>query len=518
MSLFKQYILFTLKNTMRFPKFAFKLLPGLALAVIFSIWTLYKIITTPPAQSIPEIPEIILSTPIILLVVVTLLAIYGSFGNKAIVGARAADANFLMPAPISPFQFFIFMNLKTLLSIIGVLFMIIALYTGETLAYFTVPAMSLPLYFSIMVPLYAQQFLHYISKTTTNVVGRFAKWLFVVFFIGTLATAIFISFEAHRPTINHILVHAWPLFGWVLGFMYAIAVNNIVNIFVFGALLIGTLVALYFMAKSTSYNYYEEELTYVQKTEAQFKRAYSGQTIELKSKFVKSNRQFTSFNEKTLLDRAWIKAGKLWWLHPGLIMKSLLMIAAVFFVTKVIADELPFTLNALILLGVAAYLRLFAVGIKNNELTQDLYLHLIPVKPIYKLVYPLLIPILRSAIFSAIVGGALVVLGSQWQVAESLLFALLLFSIELFDIFRCYDLQSLTINNYLGNVLRQIVEMLVLGITTAIIGLPIFFLQASAMTFGIAVLIMVLLIVLVLFLSLKAYDHAEKGAKDDISF
>lgn len=519
MNLFRLYISFALKNTLRFPKFAFKLLPGLMLTVIFAIWTFVGIFTVTPASTVPIVVEPVLSTPMFFLFTISVLAIYGSFGNKAIVGARAADANMLMPAPITPFQFFVFMNLKTMLAFVGLIFMAIVLYSGQLMSQLVVPALAIPLYFSLVLVLYTQQFLHYISKTTYGVLAKVSKWAFVVFFIGTFATVLLISLSEKRVVLDHLLIVLWPLLGWAIGFMIAAVLNQVAHMLLFAGLLIGGFLIIYQIAKRTPYNFYEEELAYVQKTESAYKRAVSGESITLKSKFVKTNRTFKHFNEKTLLDRAWMKAGKLWWLHPGLIIKVILLGGISFLVTTLDA-EMPFMLQVLAILGVFTYLRLFSVGIKNTELTQDIYLHMLPIKPIYKMIYPLIIPILRAGIISSSITIVVILFGKfeVWSMLNVLLVSGLVFSVELFDIFRCYNLQSLVFERYLGNLLRQLLELVILVVTSAIIGIPIFFMQAATPSLMLAILNMTLLNGVVLFLSVRAYDRVEKGKKDELTF
>lgn len=517
MKLFSLYLKFTLQNAIRFPKQAFKILPGLAMLLIGFIWTIIQITTAETLYTGFRLEAVLIPSCILFFFIGTVL--YSLFAKRAIISARASDVNFLMPAPMTPFQLNIFMEFKNSLGLVGLLFLVIPAYGSSIIPLLPHPILIIPLFASTLLPLYALSFVHYISATSYRKVGHYLRWITTALCIAFVA--LIFTLNAQIGLYNAALspfLQGFPILGWNIGLMVAIATGNTLVALFFTSILVISIVVAYYWAKSNTYNYYEEELMHVQKTEQAYKRAYGGDRIELKAKFIKSNRQLTGQGEKALLDIAWLREGKLWFLLPGLWIKIAIISIVTGFGYQILSQNATkqFLPMVMVYFGITSYSRLFSANAKNDALLTDVYVALMPIKAIYKLLYPLVVRFARLLI-STIVLTIIVAILQQFMFEHiafdfTLYIFILTLSIELMDLVRCYLFQPLLINRFLGAFIRNIVEFLVIGATSALIILPVVFLDKT-LAMVLSILITLALTGLFLLFSIISYNHVEKNQK-----
>lgn len=525
MKLYKLYLLFVFKNALRFPKQALKIIPTLGILLIGLGVSLYQVLTARADAS--NIGNVLGLLPVFnLLILLNGLLLYGFFAKSSIVAARAADANLLMPAPLTPFQLHNFLNLKNMLGIVGLIFFSLPFAAPSVLLVLPNPWLLYPLFFSILLMVYSLSFVYYISKTSPSFVGRFLKWIVAGLYL--VFTVLFISAMKHHGDLGQVLslpyITYYPILGWAVSLMKAIMVVDFIKIMIFILLLLGVTVSSYYWAKSQTYYYYEEELGHVQKTEATFKRAYSGNTIELKTKFVKTSHQFRQKREKALLDMAWVRAGKNWFLSLGLLLKLVCIALAFYFVfsrshpslrgeTLGLAD---FRMFILLYIAILAYMRFFSSGNKTQLAASEVYMVLLPVKPIYKLLYLHLVDFVKGLISSLgltiLVTVYLFLRFSSVTPIYILYIFMLTLLIESFDIIRQKIFNALTIS-FLGNFVRQIADLFILLGANYLIVSPILHL-GGVLGFMLSLVIVIALMFGLLALSLRIYVTLEKGKAD----
>ncbi|MBF0779754.1 MULTISPECIES: putative ABC exporter domain-containing protein [unclassified Granulicatella] len=525
MKLYSRYLLFTFKNALRFPKYAFKILPGLLFSLIGLIITVYFSFTIERHQFHSGLLLDIIKMPLFMLSFVVGLSLISIYKSN-MTGARASDASFLMPAPITPFQFYVFMSLKSVLSLVslvGLPLIYIPFYSQVSLSYLVHPLLILPIYFSSLYLVYILGYIDYVIKTSHQLWIRLIKYAIPLLFIGFIALLIItIQQIGIINTLTNSIVLYYPLIGWVVGLMSTLASGHLAHAILFASLLTISLIASHYWAKSSSYNYYEEELAAVQKIEALYQRAYSNKGIELKPKFQRTTKHITHANEKVLLDIAWIRAGKYWYLRFGTLLKWVIILVVLLIpVNKSIQSNSSYAqFFAFAMLIATGYIRLFSINNNESPLTTDTYLALLPIKTIYKLIYPLAIHVYHVIFYTIgcfFMFSLSLLFNHHLLLADFILWTSLIFCMDLFDLIRTRILQPLTLERFTGKFIQTLINFVIVLLSHSFMFMCIH-LFSIPIALVISIIFFILLIGIVLYLGIKSYDYTEKCKQDTMLF
>lgn len=406
MKLYLQYLKLTISNAFKNPKNALKILPGLGFLIIgFGIFAFQLL--SPASQETIEISNgasrsvgiLYLYGISMFMLVIVLFSIIFNTG----VGFRAADANFLMKAPVANFDAFIFVNLKQMIMMIGLGFFMsgtqasgIKQLTGNNNVLALVPILFvLTAYLSIFIG-YIVLYFKLKNKTITLLV-----YIPILVLIGL--SLYLVSMGSEIPFAENPRVHMVPIFGWAFGIYSNFLSGNPGLVILYFGLYIVTIAILFFICKGLKFDYYEFELSKVAKTEARFQKAMSGQGNNPKL-FVKSNKKLKTVGDRVILDVETLRTGKFWFVSLTNIMRMLFVIGMPI-AANFIMKESGYTV--LIPLAMVCAVRLYVSSFEMLEgrIYKDFYLKLFPIttwkKVVFSNVTSLKTALLEAGLFTA---------------------------------------------------------------------------------------------------------------------
>ncbi|MBS4749735.1 hypothetical protein KG091_01450 [Carnobacteriaceae bacterium zg-ZUI78] len=503
MALYKQYLLFTLKNALRFPRQASKVIPGVLLSLLGIGYTIYLLVTTQPAYDTLGALKIS-SIPVVAVILIFGLILLSIFNQKTIAGFRYADANFLMPAPLTPFQTFMFVQFKALLPTTGLIFFILPLQMRGAIGYLPFSVLLIPI---ILVPIwfiYLSSLVLYIVRLRNRLLEKLIVCIILIGFVGILLHTFFTSAESVATSP---FIYLYPLLGWASALIYGLASLNVFYIIIGFVLLTLSTFLLYKVGLSIDASYYETELAYINKTEQTIARASSGQSMQFKNVFKQSKKTFKRKGEKALLDKAWITAGRLWFVNiPKFIAIGILIVGNILLPSLEVSKENLIGLASVFIL----YSRFFFQTVKDETIINDTYLHLLPVKTVYKVTYPLIVKLALEAIYCMVF--TLVFMNISHDMFLSVYMGILVFGLKSIDIFRVYNIQAILFHKYFGNFLQQVIHMILTIVTQLPFALLLFGLNTTPLIS--TMVLTYAFVILSIYMSIVVYQHFEKGKSE----
>lgn len=501
---------------------ALKTIPGVSLFIFAIIFIIFNLVVMSPKHSMPHSTLYEVDMDKILLEINRLKM----FGIGALVIGlpilfflrkdigflfRQSDVDTLMPAPISTFQTFIFVQLRTLIMQFSGVLLLLGIQLPSILVsvkynYFIVFAYFIEF---IMLEIIIILLLYYV---------RYLKFKYNKIVRATIIAIILISLCTFGPlmvTGQDWMSNTWlqlvPVFGWILAFTNLMFTQNYVAISLLGIILAIIIVVMYKKLNKFSYDYYEDELKFVAKTEKQLARMESKKTSDSEWKiFKKSKASFKHLGSKVLIDLAFIRSGKFWMLAFERIFE--LAICAIFLFSFSLANTNSEAVwqALVIMIGLRAYMGILT-GLQGDDVFQDFYLHLLPIKTIPKLIYFNIKYIITDMLYTIISWILVVIFFKNSAFIDKIYILIILLVVSFFETIRAKIIMKYIFLK-IGRMLMMLISLLFMVVEVATFAGTIFaLLYLKVPTFVIFLIVLTIALIITgifIFVSKLLYEKA----------
>lgn len=387
MKLFIQYFKFTLQQAFKKPRQALKVLPGLGFLLFGVVFAIFMLFMVPVKEDVIAATIDLGKIYIFLISSIFYVVILFQSIQGAPLGFRSCDANLLMTGPVSKFDAYLFVLLKSSIMYLGLsVFMAstqssgIVQLTGNRL---TIPLLAV----TLLISLIALGAIGYILTYFRIQYEKMAKVLNIAILAG-LAALFYFFYQSEGLAFTQLqILHFIPFIGWNLGIAHHSAIGNYAMVAIYYAVYIVVILVLYYICSKLKFDYYEYELSRVAKTDKAYKQMMSGGSNADVKFFRKSNLQFKSLNEKAIMEFSRISAGKFFMASLITIIGLVFEIGFLIFLNLAIPEDAisPFFRTVILLIGMKMYMSTFSFA--ENGVYTDFYLKLFPIKTIYKVTY-----------------------------------------------------------------------------------------------------------------------------------
>lgn len=387
MKLFIQYFKFTLQQAFKKPRQALKVLPGLGFLLFGIVFAIFMLFIVPVREEVVagtiDLGKIyIFAISSMFYILMFIQAIQGGA-----LGFRSCDANLLMTGPVSKFDAYLFVLLKSTIMYLG-LSVFMAATQSSGIIQLTGNRLSIVfLAITLLISLITLGGIGYILTYFRIKYEKISKIVNILILVGLAALFYFFYQLEGLAFTQSTILHLVPFIGWNLGIAHYSAVGNYAIVAVYYSVYAITITALYVICSKLKFDYYEYELSKVAKTDKAYKQMASGGSNADVKFFRKSNLQFKSLNEKAIMEFSRISAGKFFMASLITIIGLVFEIGLLIVLNLAIPQDAisPFFRTVILLIGLKMYVSTFSFA--ENGLYTDFYLKLFPIKSIYKVTY-----------------------------------------------------------------------------------------------------------------------------------
>lgn len=390
MNLYLYYLKLTIQGAFKNPKKALKIFPGLIFLLIGFVLLLIAFNIHPSTEGltaesllIEQNLGILYLTGIALFIPLIYLPMM--FANNPM-GFRYCDANLLMKAPVHPFDAYVFIALKQMVMYIGLSFFMVGTQAAIIVNLVKDPSMLL---YCVVLFLINIQFVNVVAYliTYTKMKKPVLTRVLQALYLASFLFAMVLSFWQHTLNLTaDIRLHLFPILGWNLAVMYHLANHQYLLALVYVAVSILVLILLVIAAKKIDFDYYEYELSRVNKTEKAIKKAEKGRNSDIKY-FKQSKLEFTQPGDRVLIEHAKLTSGKFWFISLRYVFRYLLIVSIVVVGFVMSSGTMNLLLLIGILLGVKFYIGTFTLS--TDSIYSNFYLKLFPIPVSKKVIYSL---------------------------------------------------------------------------------------------------------------------------------
>lgn len=468
MKLFVQYFKFTLQQALKRPRQALKILPGLGFLIGGIIFALFYFFTIQVHEINPDMINLgkiyLFIIPSIFFVILFIQAIQGGA-----LGFRSCDANLLMTGPVSKFDAYLFVMLKSFMMYLG---LSIFMAATQSPGIIQLTGNRMPVVFlaiTLLISLVALGSIGYLLTYFRIQYEKISKIVNILILVGLIALFYFSYQSSGIAFVESSLLHLIPFIGWNLGIAHYSAIGNYTMVLVYYVVYIVSAVGLYFICSKLKFDYYEYELSKVAKTDKAYQKLTSGGSNADVKFFRKSNLQFKSLNEKAIIEFSRISAGKFFMASlitiMGLVFEVGFLILLNFSIPK---DAIsPFFSTIILLIGIKMYMSTFSFT--ENGVYTDFYLKLFPIKTVYKVTYyhfiKFLSELIQVILFTVIT--AVICVMKDYDIIYALYVFLATFAFGVSEVLRLENIWNYVIRRF-GKTLTLILSIIE-GLVKAVI-------------------------------------------------